>query len=53
MNTVKIVDNNKENKRGWKIINESDLEKSDVLFSEEKPAQEVTKPKGKRGASNA
>ena len=37
METVKVIDNRKENKEGWKIINKADMTKDDKLYTD-KPA---------------
>jgi hypothetical protein len=36
METIKIIDTNPENKRGWKIINKCEMTKDDKVFSETK-----------------
>lgn len=40
METVKVVDKNESNKRGWKIINKSDLTELDILFDENESSKQ-------------
>lgn len=43
METIKIVDKNPLNKRGWKIINKEDMKDTDVVFSEESKKATIKK----------
>lgn len=45
MQTVKVIDTNKANKRGWKIINKSDMTQSDKLFTDSKTTPKKTQKK--------